>query len=59
MDKAFFKEKSSKSIYYLIVRIQASFRHPYTHITHSKKEESKKYKDDKKRNSFEEHSVAF
>ena len=48
MDKAFFKEKNSKSIYYLIVRIQASFRHPYTHITHSKKEESKKYKDDKK-----------
>lgn len=32
----------------LIVRRQASFRHPYTHITHSKKAESKKYKDDKK-----------
>lgn len=27
---------------------QASFRHPYTHISRSKKAESKKYKDDKK-----------
>ncbi|XP_068819286.1 cylicin-1 [Capricornis sumatraensis] len=41
------KKFQSPSINLTVMR-QASFRHPYTHISHSKKVESKKYKDDKK-----------
>ncbi|XP_040091694.1 cylicin-1, partial [Oryx dammah] len=41
------KKIQSPSINLTVMR-QASFRHPYTHISHSKRAESKKYKDDKK-----------
>nr|XP_042098262.1 cylicin-1 [Ovis aries] len=41
------KKFQSPSINLTVMR-QASFRHPYTHISHSKKAESKKYKDGKK-----------
>ncbi|XP_005700641.2 PREDICTED: cylicin-1 [Capra hircus] len=41
------KKFQSPSINLTVMR-QASFRHPYTHISRSKKAESKKYKDDKK-----------